>query len=75
MTKEEFIEIRDTNTKDVMPILCFYHNLNLKFNQTELTLDEFREAYTKWLQIPLVAMHQGMIINETINKLNKYYDL
>lgn len=75
MTKEEFIKIRDNNTSDVIPLLHFYHNLNLKVGQVHLTRGEFLKLYTQWLQIPMILMAQGVIIYKVINQLEKHFEV
>lgn len=75
MTKEEFIKRRDDHTADVIPLLHFYHNLCVGVNQKELSLEEFRKAYSMWLQIPIIAMTQGVIIYKVINNLQIHFKI
>lgn len=75
MTKEEFLKIRDNNTMDVVPLLHYYHNISIKHNQKELSIDEFRIAYSHWLQIPIVAISHANIISTVIKKLEIHFKI
>lgn len=75
LTKKQYLEIRDNNSMDVMPVLCAYHNYALNGKGRKLNIKEFTVAYSEWLKIPIVALSYGNIISTVFKQMDKFYGI
>lgn len=71
MTVEEYIAIRDDQTRDTMPVLHFYYNL---CSPVKLNYENFSYAMSMWL-FDRAGFNLGSIHYHVFKELNKYFNL
>jgi len=75
ITKEDYLAIRNDNTRDVMPVLHAYHNFAITKNQKRLSFDEFLGTFSLWLQNPVIYISSSSIIRAVFNKMDRYFGI
>ena len=75
MTKSEYLDIRNDSSRDVMPVLHYFHNSQCANNQAQLTFYEFKLFYSEWLKNPLVLAAHSAIITRVFALMDKQFGL
>lgn len=71
MTKEQYLEIRNYNDMDVMPVMFYLYNLETKLSK--LSGDEFHQVIGLFLKHPLNRLKWSSMIEVAFVKLNKHF--
>ena len=75
MTKESYLSIRNSVDADVTPVLHYYYNKSTAWTVKALSLEEFRYAWSGWIQNPLMLIKYGAMLTSVFNELDKEFGI